>query len=153
MGFSRELVVGRWELISWLTHVGEETVRPLGERPRGALLYTADGWMAVQIMAPNRERVESQDPLGGSEHERAQAYAGCVAYCGRYELKGDRIVHRVELSLFPNWSGEEQTRFLELTDGQLILRTPPVASPEGEIVSELRWRRARKRSSSSSIRL
>jgi hypothetical protein len=28
---------------------------------------------------------------------------GFVAYAGRYSFHGDRVIHHVELSLFPNW--------------------------------------------------
>jgi hypothetical protein len=37
-----------------------------------------------------------------------------VAYAGRYSFHGDRVVHHVELSLFPNWVGSDQERWVEL---------------------------------------
>jgi hypothetical protein len=37
-----------------------------------------------------------------------------VSCCGRYEFRGDTVVHRVELSLFPNWVGVEQERLVDV---------------------------------------
>jgi hypothetical protein len=48
---------------------------------------------------------------------------------------------RIEMSSYPNWTGEEQIRQVELTDRELILRTMPIRVAIGEIVSELRWTR------------
>ena len=135
-------LVGRWELVAWETRIGEQLVRPMGDEPVGVLLYTGDGFMVVQAMTPGRARIGTGDPLGGSVEERAAAYAGCLAYCGRWELRDDgTILHRIELSLFPNWVGAQQVREVELGEDGLVLRTPPIDSPAGKVVSALRWRR------------
>jgi len=99
-----EAILGPWELTAWEMRLGEALVRPLGDRPEGILYYAADGWMAVQISAPGRPTIASPDPLGGTERERAAAYASSLAYCGTYELRGDHVLHRVRLSTFPNWT-------------------------------------------------
>jgi len=137
-----DTLVGRWELISWETRLGDQVINPLGDRPQGVLLYTEDGYMSVHAMAPDRPQITSMDPLGGSESERGEAYSGYLAYCGRFEIQGDgAIVHRVELSLFPNWIGAEQVRQVELDADRLVLRTHPVETAQGRAVSELRWAR------------
>jgi hypothetical protein len=137
-------LIGSWELTAWETRLDDQVLRPLGDRPRGLLLYTVDGWMAVQIILPDRARIATVDPLGGSEQERAAAYAGCLAYCGQYEPRGGQVVHQIELSSFPNWVGDKQVRFLELDNDELVLRTPPIQSPDGVVVSELRWARQQR---------
>jgi hypothetical protein len=40
---------------------------------------------------------------------------GFVAYGGRYSFSGDRVIHHVEMSLFPNWVGSDQERTVSLT--------------------------------------
>lgn len=138
-----EAVRGRWELEAWEIRVGETLHRPLGEHPEGVIYYTDDGWMAVQITSPDRPAIESTDPLGGPEHERAAAYATCLAYCGTYELRDDQIMHHVQLSSFPNWAGDEQVRYAHLDADRLVLRTAPTDTPDGPISAELRWVRSR----------
>jgi hypothetical protein len=133
-------LVGRWRLVAWeITHGPDETIRPLGDDADGLLLYTADGSMAVQIAAADRQLLGSADPLGGSESQRAAAYATCLAYCGRYEVCGDTVVHTVEVSLFPDWVGAEQVRLFELAGDQLTLRTPPIDAGDATVTAELRW--------------
>jgi Lipocalin-like domain len=137
-----EAIFGLWELTAWEMRLGETPVRPLGERPQGMLYYAADGWMAVQITAADRPTIASTDPLGGTEKERAAAYASSLAYCGTYELRDDHVVHHVRLSTFPNWAGAEQVRSVRLDVDQLVLRTPPIQTPAGTVAVELRWARA-----------
>lgn len=142
---SPERLIGVWHLRSWETRLGDEVVRPLGEDPRGILVYTPDGRIVVQIAARDRPSIEVNPlggtPLGGAEPDRAAAYSTSLAYYGRYEVRTDTVVHTIELSSFPNWTGEEQVRQAELTDGELILRTLPIRVAIGDIVSELRWAR------------
>jgi Lipocalin-like domain len=138
-----EAIRGRWELTAWETRVGETLIRPLGEHPQGVIYYTDDGWMAVQITGPGRPAIGSADPLGGTEQERAAAYATCLAYCGTYEIRDGHIVHNVQLSTFPNWAGEVQVRSAELHGDRLVLRSAPVETPAGTVDAELRWARRR----------
>jgi hypothetical protein len=53
--------------------------------------------------------------------------AGVVAYAGRYSLHGDRVVHHVELSLFPNWVGTDQMRSVEGTGDRADPQRQPTA--------------------------
>jgi hypothetical protein len=57
-----EAVRGRWELTAWDLHVGEKLIQPLGDHPQGVIYYSDDGWMAVQILAPDRRAIASIDP-------------------------------------------------------------------------------------------
>jgi hypothetical protein len=89
-------------------------------------MYAQDGYMSVAIMSPDRPMFAAGDLLGGSAQERAQAAGTYVSYCGRYEFRGDTVVHRVELSLFPNWVGVEQERLVEVSGDRLMLSTRPL---------------------------
>jgi hypothetical protein len=64
--------------------------------------------------------------LGGTTQEQARAVEGFVAYADRYRFQGDRVVHHVELSLFPNWVGSDQERTVELSGDRLILSASPL---------------------------
>jgi Lipocalin-like domain len=39
-----------------------------------------------------------------------------LAYFGSYEVQGDVIVHRIDASLFPNWTGTVHERLNALLD-------------------------------------
>jgi Lipocalin-like domain len=135
-------LTGVWKLVSWRRITGDGTVsHPLGDDASGILVYTRDGRMAVQLAAAGRPPLATDDPLGGSERERAAAYATCLAYFGRYEVRGDEVVHWIDESLYPNWSGAEQTRPFTHEHGTLVLRTPPMETAAGTVVNELAWER------------
>lgn len=135
-------VIGSWRLVTWRRIVqGGETTYPLGEQAAGMLLYAADGLMAVMMLAPGRAPLATTDALGGTEAERAAAYSGCLAYFGTYAVEGGSVVHWVEGSLFPNWSGTTQPRPGQIQGNELTLRTPPVEGPQGTVVNEIVWAR------------
>jgi hypothetical protein len=98
--------------------------------------------MTAQVCAADRADLLTEDPLGGSDVERAAAFSSYVAYCGSYEVTADDVVvHRVAISLFPNWVGSEQTRYFELAGDELVLRTAPIKIGGKLLVNELRWHR------------
>jgi hypothetical protein len=55
-------------------------------------------------------RFDTPDRLAASTQEKVQAFDAYVTYCGRYRIEGDVAYHQIELSLLPNWIGEEQAR-------------------------------------------
>ena len=133
---------GTWTLVAWRRVVdGGATTYPLGEDAEGMLVYTDDGRMAVTLTAAQRPSMPDNDPLGGDVEDRADAYSTCLAYIGTYELRDDAVVHRIDLSLYPQWAGAEQVRAFTYTGDELVLKTPPVQGPDGTIVNELAWRR------------
>ena len=114
---------------------------PFGEDAIGILIYTEDLKMAVQMLAANRPPIDSGDALGGDVQQRATAYSTCLAYFGSYEVQGDDIIHRVDGSLFPNWSATVQTRPYTCDGTVLVLRTPPAEGAGGTVVNEMSWLR------------
>jgi len=93
------------------------------------------------MMAASRPQIDSTNALGGDETERAAAYSTCLAYFGSYQVLGDSISHRVEASLYPNWSQTDQVRPYSLHGDELVLRTPPAQGPNGSVVNEIVWER------------
>jgi hypothetical protein len=93
-------------------------------------------------MRAGRAAFASDDLLGGTPEELAAATSGYVAYCGRYEIRAAAVVHRVELSLFPNWVGSEQVRFFEVAGDELTITTRPLRIG-GETINRLVWERAK----------
>lgn len=130
-------IIGSWKLVSWRRIQEDGTVSfPFGEEVIGTLLYAADLTMTVQMLVKNRPTIPTTDALGGTDDQRAAAYSTCLAYFGTYEVQADLIVHKVEGSLFPNWSGTVQDRPFAIDGDELALRTPP-----GPVVNEITWTR------------
>jgi hypothetical protein len=137
---------GTWQLVSWRRIAADGSISyPLGADARGQLIYTSNGMMAVQIAAANRPPIPTVDSLGGDVAARAGAYSTYLAYFGTYEVKGEQVIHRLDSSLFPNWSGEEQARAIGSEGDDLVLRTPPMKLQDGTtVVNELEWSRGKR---------
>ena len=134
--------VGTWQLVSAESKdASGEISHPLGQDATGYLIYSSDGYMAVAIMQANRSNFASADTRGGSLDEKGAAFDTYVSYSGTYEVKGERVIHHVEMSLFPNWSGTDQERFFEFSGDQLALRTPPIMIQGVERTAHLIWQR------------
>jgi hypothetical protein len=118
---------------------------PYGRDPVGFLTYTADGYMAGQLGRADRAHVTVDDWEIAPDAEVAAAARDYVAYCGTYEVRGDTVVHRVGLSLMPNWIGGEQVRVVALDGDSLTLSA--VFTPTGgrQQTACLVWHRAQTR--------
>jgi hypothetical protein len=143
-GDAAQPLVGGWTLRSWVS-LGDDgsTDRPMGEDPFGLLTYSADGTMLGVMGRAGRPRFRSDDVTGGTDAERAAAFATCIAYGGSYAVEGDTVVHRVEVSLFPNWIGTEQRRRWVLSDNgrTLTLSSPPLVLGGQTRIQRLTWER------------
>ena len=117
-------LIGTWRLQSFeFTDEAGTVLHPLGERPSGFVLISADGYLALNFMAEERSRFADDDLFGGGEAERATAAAEVVSFAGLYELDGAAVSVTVEYSVFPNWIGGTQVREVEVSGDTLILRT------------------------------
>ncbi len=136
-------LIGTWRLLSWENRslVDEQVSYPLGKDATGYIMYNEDGYMFVAIMDPNRPKFAAEDLLSGTPEEEAQAEETYVSYCGRYEVRGETVVHHVELSLFPNWVGVDQERLVELQGNRLTLSTPPIMLAGKQQTAHLIWER------------
>jgi len=133
--------VGAWRLVSVETRREDGEVHRRGRRT-GYLLYSGDGCMSVAFMREGRPRFTSGDIRGGTVEEKVAAVDGYTSYCGRYEVDGGRVVHHIEVSLFPNWIGESQERAYELEGDRLTLSTPLMLVGGMLLSTHLIWERA-----------
>jgi len=124
-------------------HVFDDGTRwhPFGRTPAGRLVYTPDGFMMVMLMTPRRRSGASGQVFEASARERAEAAKGFLAYSGRCEVSQGKVVHRVDLSLFPNWVGSSQVRSFELKGGRVTFRTRRFRVRGRYQTAALSWRR------------
>ena len=136
-------LVGSWRLLTWENRAADGRLTyPMGRNPLGYLIYTADGRFSVTISRPRRTPFAADDLLGGSPEEKSAAVEGFTAYAGRYRFDRDRVIHHVELSLFPNWVGTDQERAAEVSERTLTLSAGPLLLAGKQQVARLVWERA-----------
>jgi len=144
----RDSLVGTWRLVSYeARHQAGDTIFPMGRDLKGYITYTADGHVSVQVMVPGRAGLASGDISRGTTEEWAEAAKGYFAYCGTYDVDETRrtVTHHVELSLVPNWVGQEQVRDVHLQEGRLELSGPPTPILGDTRTAHLVWERVTSR--------
>ena len=124
---SADQFVGAWRLLSLEARSSMGDVSyPYGEDAAGYLLYASEGYMSVSIMQAGRASFASPDAQKAPAEEKAAAFDTYSSYSGRYEVRGQKVIHHVEISSFPNWTGKEQERFFAFSGDRLTLSAPPM---------------------------
>lgn len=117
-------IMGTWELVSYyrLDEDGEK-IYPLGEDPKGFLIYTADGYMSAQLMKQGRINYSLEGLHNGTEQEMAEAAHGYHAYSGKYDIDeaDGSIYHHNEVSLIPNRLGDVQDRQIQFEEDTISI--------------------------------
>lgn len=133
-------LIGTWKLISYYQRDADGGVHYVwGRRVSGYISYTEQGRMSVVITAGDRPRASVAGRTDITPEEKAAAYDTCIAYAGTYDFHGDRVDHHVEASLFPNWVGGDQVRFVRLEGDRLSLTTPPMPAGATTHTGHLEW--------------
>jgi hypothetical protein len=133
--------VGTWRLISLEARLEDGEVIRARRRRSGYLMYGDDGYMSVAFMADGRPKFSSPDIRGGTPEEKVTAINDYISYCGRFEVKEDRVVHHIEVSLFPNWVGTSQERSYEFDGDRLTLSTPLMTVGGRRLSNRLVWQK------------
>ncbi len=134
---------GTWRIVAWENEDPAGAItHPVGREPAGLLHYAADGRMFVHIMRGDRAALSTDALFGGSEGERAAAFAGHVAYAGRWEVHGGTMIHRLEIASVPNWAGGEQHRAYEFLDSDTLRLSAPMDFGGHTVMARVTWRRS-----------
>ena len=133
-------VTGAWRLETFDVVEAGKPPRPrFGIDPVGYLLYTPSGRMSAVLSGVKRPAFESTTAKPDAE-SRGQMLADFLAYAGTYEIRGDRVFHHVEVSVFTNLVGTTLERKFRLEGDTLTIRTitPGMWGDDSVLV----WKRA-----------
>jgi len=141
----KEQFFGTWKLVSWKIEQasGELIDPPLGPDSIGWIMYHPGGHMYVALMRPDRPKFASNNLMDATPEEVEAAFEGYISYCGFYEVNEQEhlVIHRLQLSSFPNFVGTEQKRHFEFTGDRLTLKTPPLTMLGDAQIHRLIWER------------
>jgi lipocalin-like protein len=136
---AKDKIVGTWKLISLFTKeiATGKTTSPLGEHPKGYLIYTPEGRMAALLVHEKRSPPQVDE-------DRINLHKYMVSYSGRFTVGGgEKVVHHVDISWNESWTGTDQVRFFELQGDKLTITAPVDAINGLESTSVLVWERER----------
>ena len=131
----KDKLVGAWDFVIAEVKAPDGTISlPFGDKPKGTIVFTADGRFAQIHVANDVPKIASGNRLTGTPEEYAAIMKRSIAVFGRYtvdEAKKTVTFHIVSAS-FPNWEGEAQTRTIDkLTDDEFVNTNPNVAGGRG----------------------
>jgi len=120
-------VIGGWKLQSFDVDEGKGSEKPRwGADPAGYLMYTENERMAAVLMGTHRRPLKPPQSIGApASGQCIESVADFLAYAGRYEIKGDRVLHHVEVCVFTNLVGTTLERQFQITGDTLTIRTVP----------------------------
>ncbi|WP_193199862.1 lipocalin-like domain-containing protein [Nostoc sp. MG11] len=150
-------LVGTWKLIDFKSIDSEKIDYPFGKSPVGYIIYTQDGYMCASIMTSDRLNLEMsiaemqefrnvalkpQLIVDILKYIKAilryfQAARNYISYSGKYEIIDNRVIHHVEVSLVPDWTGTDLERTVEFSGDKLVLISPLA----GNVSFHLTWQR------------
>src|SRR5215470_1378894 len=113
-------VVSNWKLVSYVSDelaTGKKTA-PLGEHPKGYLIYTPQGRMMALILH------ETRSPPKVDE-DRINLHKYMAAYSDRYTVEGNKVVHHVDVSWNEDFTGLHLVRFVKVEADRLTITTAP----------------------------
>jgi len=143
MTTTKEQFLGTWKLLSFecVSQKGTKAF-PYGVDAQGYISYNAEGMMSATLMQLDRpknnlsrqERAMYKKNLLGLDDltlidsktstyikNQALACAGYTAYSGSYSIDGDRVIHHVKTSLYPDWVNTDLVRKFSFFEDQLLL--------------------------------
>jgi hypothetical protein len=125
---TREDLLGAWKLLSFCdeTDTGKRT-DPFGVNPRGLMILTAEGRIALTFLNRPREQKGSVT----TDAEAVALFRSMVAYVGKYQLASTPIdgglgmTIRSEVSSAPLIEGVDRKFVVWVDGGQMTMKTTP----------------------------
>jgi hypothetical protein len=138
-GQGTDRLVGTWKLVSVTstTSAGERDEAPCGRNPAGFLTYGVDGRVFAMISHDGRKPLS----VAVRAEEQAEAFKTFLAYAGSYTLRGEKVIHHIEVSSIQNYVGTDLVRSVQFEGDRIVLVTPPTPSNGKMQTFELIWQR------------
>jgi hypothetical protein len=135
--------LGFWKLVSSERRDDTGTLVSSNPGQTGYIIYTAAGFMMVQMVQPNRKPFAAAQPTPAEAGQAIRTYTNYFGPFYIHEADG-YVVHDQVGTLNPGRIGPApQQRFYEFTGRRLLLRPPPAFTPGAPTVQgTITWEKA-----------
>ncbi|MFD2744473.1 MULTISPECIES: lipocalin-like domain-containing protein [Sphingobacterium] len=139
-------LTGAWKLLSYIeiSTNGADSFFPLGNTPNGILIYSADGYMSVQIVGTDDK---DENLLEDSAKYQNINYRNFLVFSGSYHIdnRQAKVIHEVMTSTTPALIGKTVERDVTFDTDILYLKsTRPILSNGKMVNSYMTWQRMDK---------
>jgi hypothetical protein len=113
----REQIVGTWDFRHRRDHGGDGSkTLPFGDKPKGQLIFTADGHFSQVHVSSGLPRIASNNRLAGTDADNRAIVQGTLALFGTYAVDEAKktLTFNITASTYPNQEGTSQTRTIDL---------------------------------------
>ena len=142
----RDQLVGTWGfVIAEITTADGKKTLPFGDKPKGMLIFTADGHFSQVHVAGDLPKIASNNRLAGTDADNKAIVHGSLSLFGTYTVDEDKktVTFKIEGSTFPNLAGVAQTRTIDLLTADEFRNTNPAASRDVPAVATNIYKRVR----------
>ena len=116
---------------------------PYGPDGKSTMILTSTGRIVVVLARSDLPKFASNDRTAGTPEENKAAVAGSLAYFGTYSVDeaGKMLLIHVDGSTFPNWTGTDQKRTIQLSGDEMKLINPNPSQGSG--TATVTWTRVK----------
>ena len=142
----REQLVGTWSfVIAEITTADGKKTLPFGDKPKGMLIFTADGHFSQVHVAGDLPRIAGNNRLGGTDADHKAIVHGSLALFGTYTVDEEKktLTFKIEASTYPNLQGVAQTRTIDTLSADEFRNTNRTTSRDVPAVATNIYKRAK----------
>jgi FlaG/FlaF family flagellin (archaellin) len=150
-GSLKSKMVGAWTMQSNVLDQGGTKSEPY-PGGKGSVIFTNNGRVALVITSSGLPKFASNNRTTGTAEENKAVVQGSIAYFGTYTVNdADKtLTMHLEGCTFPNWTGTDQKRTLELSGDELKFINQAASMGPGTIT--VTWKRVKEGSKTASAR-
>jgi len=142
----REQLVGTWDfMIAEITAANGTKTLPFGDKPKGQIIFTADGHFSQVHVSGGLPRIASNNRLAGTDADNRAIVQGTLAFFGTYTVDEAKktLTFNITASTYPNAEGTSQTRTIDKLTETEFRNTNPAASRDGPAMAANVYTRAK----------
>ena len=142
----REQIVGTWDfVIAEITAADGKKTLPFGDKPKGQVIFTADGHFSQVHVSSGLPRIASNNRLAGTDADNRAIVHGTLALFGTYTIDEAKktLTFNITASTYPNQEGTSQTRTIDKLTETEFRNTNPGAARDGPALAANVYTRAK----------